>query len=123
MPTPVENAVRTYLRAWSEPDSALRAELIESCFASDGRLIFPSRELRGRVALADEMSQLYADPAFAGLRITSPVETRQLTFRFVSAVDRRDGSSLEFLDAGMIDARGQIVLIMAFPGRLPVLAP
>jgi hypothetical protein len=48
MPNLVETAVRTYIRAWSERDRAVRAALIEECFAADGRFVTRSRLLRGR---------------------------------------------------------------------------
>ena len=39
MPNLAETAVRTYIRAWSERDPAVRAALIEECFAADGRFV------------------------------------------------------------------------------------
>src|SRR5690606_34339496 len=51
MPTPVEIAVQTYIRASGERDPAARAKLIEACFAEDGRFVTRSGVIRGRAGV------------------------------------------------------------------------
>ena len=118
MPSPVEVAVDTYVRAWAEPDAAARMRMIEACFAPDGRIVLRGREIRGRAALAEEMTSFLADPRFSGVRVTSSIDAHGTTFRFYAAVQCRDGTSLESFDAGEIDAEGRISLLLTFAGPL-----
>ena len=118
MTSPVEKAVEAFVRAADERDPVARAALLESCFAPDGRIVARSREIRGRAAVSAEFEKLFADSTFARIRMTSVIEAAGTTFRYFSAVERRDGSSVEFFDAGEIDASGRIVLILTFVGRL-----
>src|SRR3954471_409079 len=114
MPSPVEIAVDTYIKAWSERDPALRATMIEACFAADGRIVMPSRELRGRAAIAHEITTFLADPQLLRIRVISVIDARGSTFRFRALVERRDGTSRESYDAGEIDESGRISLLLTF---------
>ncbi len=38
MASPVEVAVETYIKLWSERDPAARAAMLDACFAADGRI-------------------------------------------------------------------------------------
>lgn len=118
MPSTVREAVDTYICAVSERDPVARAKLIEACFAEDGRMVARSREVRGRAALDEEIARLLADQQFVRVRILSEIDAQGTTFRFRSAVDRRDGQSHEFFDAGQVDANGRISLILVFSGPL-----
>ena len=118
MPSAAEMAVDTYIRAWSEGDAAVRATMIESCFAADGRIVTGSRQIRGRAALADAMSKFLADPEVLRIRVTSAIDARGTTFRFRVVTERRDGTSLESFDAGEIDATGRISVLLTFGGPL-----
>jgi len=118
MPSPVEKAVDTYVRAWSEADPAVRAKLIEECFAAEGRIVMRSREIRGRAALAEMMTRFLADPQLPRVRVTSAIDAGGTTFRFRAVVERRDGTRLESFDAGEIDADGRISLLLTFAGPL-----
>jgi hypothetical protein len=118
MPNPVENAVDTYIKAWSEHDPAVRATMIEACFAADGRIVMRGREIRGRAELAEAMAKFLADPQSLRVRVTSAIDARGTTFRFRVVTERRDGTSAESLDAGEIDATGRISLLLTFAGPL-----
>lgn len=118
MPSPVEIAVDTYIRANRERDPALRERLIEACFAPDGRMVSRSRVLQGRAALAAELTRFVTDPELLGFRLTSAVDAVGNTFRYRSEVQRRDGKSLEFFDAGQIDESGRICVLLVFAGPL-----
>ncbi len=110
MSSPVQTAVETYIRAWSEPDPSVRAAMIQACFAEDGRMVTRSREIRGHAGLADEMTRLRADPRLLRIRVTSAIDARGTTFRFRGVVEHRDGATFEAFDAGEIDASGRIFL-------------
>jgi hypothetical protein len=103
---------------WSEPDPAVRAKMLDACFAAEGRMVTRSREIRGRVAFAEMMTSLLADPQLLRIRVVSAVDAKGTTFRFRAVVERRDGSILESFDAGQIDADGRISLLLTFAGPL-----
>lgn len=111
-------AVETYVRAANERDPEVRAALLEACFAPDVRFVTRSREVCGRAAFAAEVAKLHADPQLLRVRLSSVIDAGETTFRFVSVVERRDGSTLEFFDAGEVDATGRISLVLTFPGAL-----
>jgi hypothetical protein len=118
MPTPVELAVQTYIRASGERDDATRAKLIESCFAVDGRFVTRTRVLRGPAAVDAMIRRALADPEMLGFRMASVVDAVGTTFRYRSIVERRDGTTIEFFDAGEIDADGKISTLLVFAGPL-----
>ena len=118
MPTPVETAVQTYIRAAGERDPATRAKLLEACFAEDARFVTRSSVIRGRAGIDATVARFHADPANLGFRLTSVVDAAGTTFRYRSVVERRDGTTLEFFDVGEIDADGRIATLLLFSGPL-----
>lgn len=112
--SPVETAVRTYLRAAAERDPAERAKLLEACFAEDVRFVTRSGVIRGRAGIDAMLVRGLDDP----FRLASAVDAAGTTFRFRTVVTRRDGSTIEFFDAGEIDAEGRISTILVFSGPL-----
>jgi hypothetical protein len=116
--SPVETAVQTYIRAAEERDPAVRATLLEACFADDGRMVTRSGEVRGRVAIAAMFARFHADPQLRGFRLTSVVDAAGTTFRYRSVVERHDGTTSELFDAGEIDADGRICTLLVFAGPL-----
>lgn len=118
MPSAVETAVDNYIRAVKERDPTVRASLVESCLAPDCRIVARSREIRGCAAFLEELARLHADPELSGIHITSAIDAIGSTFRFRSQLERRDGTRLEFFDAGQIDASGKIALSLVFAGPL-----
>jgi hypothetical protein len=118
MPSAVEIAVDTYIRMWSERDPAVRAPLLEACFAANGRMVTRSREICGRIAFADLMTRFLADPQFLRIRVISAIDAQGTTFRFRSVVERHDGTTSENFDAGQIDGDGRISLLLTFAGPL-----
>ncbi len=118
MPSAVQTAVETYIRATTERDPALRVKLVEACIAPEIRIVTRSRELRGRAALLEEMARFLGNPEFSGIRILSALDAQGTTFRFRSCVVHRDGREDEFFDAGEIDDTGRIRLLLLFAGPL-----
>jgi hypothetical protein len=118
MPSAVEVAVDTYIRAVNERDPALRAALLEACFAADGRMVTVGREIRGRAALTDFLTSFLSDPKLSSIRVTSPIDARGTIFRYQAVAELRDGTILEAFDAGEINAEGRISLILTFAGPL-----
>jgi hypothetical protein len=118
MPSAVQVAVDTYIRAALERDPVVRAELLEMCFADGGRMVTQGRQLRGRAEIGEMLARAHADPQLLGIRVTSVVDARGTTFRYRAVSDMRDGTSVEVFDAGEIDADGRISLILTFAGPL-----
>jgi hypothetical protein len=118
MSSAVEKAVQAYIRAASERDPALRAQLLAECFAADGRLLSRSREIRGHAQMLEMLARFHADPRVLRIRVLSAIDAGNTTFRFRSAAELRDGTLLESLDTGEIDADGRISLILTFAGPL-----
>lgn len=118
MSSPVELAAETYIRAANEPDPAVRAKLLEACFAESGRMVTRSTVIRGRAGIDAVIARLHADPNVRGIRMASVVDAVGSTFRFRSIVENLDGTSTEFFDAGEIDADGRIATLLVFAGPL-----
>jgi hypothetical protein len=114
MGSAVEVAVDRYIRAWSERDPVARAQLLEACFAIDGRIVQRSGETQGRAALATMIDQFLSDPQWLSVRITSALDAIGTTFRFRAAIERQDGTTLHLFDAGEVDETGRIRLILTF---------
>lgn len=118
MAEPVAIAVQMYIRAASERDPALRAQLLEACFAQEGRFVTRSRVIHGRAGVAQMLARAQADPQLLRIRLLSVVDASGSIFRFRSLVEKRDGTSDEFFDAGELDAEGKISLLLTFAGPL-----
>jgi hypothetical protein len=122
MPNAIERVVETYIRAWSERDATLREQLLEACFAVDGRFVTRRRVLRGRAALAADMARFHAEVPWRRIRRLSEIDSGDSTFRVRGVVDFNDGTSVESCDVGEVDASGKISLLLTFDGPLAPLA-
>lgn len=118
MKSAVQTAVETYVRASSERDPALRAALLETCFAEDGRIVSRSREIRGRAEIVAAFDRFLSDPELLGVRLLSAVDAQGKTFRFRAVADFRNGTSAEAFDTGEVDEAGKISVILTFAGPL-----
>lgn len=120
MPTPAEIAVETYVAAWQEPDRAVRATMMEACFAEDGRFITGGREVRGRAALIALMDSILGDPRGLTIQLLSVLDVRGSIFRFRAlAIPGGDTAVPETFDAGLVGPDGKIELLLTFNGPLP----
>ena len=118
MPTPVEIAAETYIRAAAERDPAARAALVEASCAADIRLVTRSGVIRGHAGIRAMLDRFVGDPDNLGFRMASVVDAVGTTFRYRSFVLRRDGKDVEIFDAGEIDADGKISTLLVFAGPL-----
>lgn len=107
-----------YIRACLERDATVRAGLFDACLAENVRMVTQGREIRGRAALVSLLERFLTDPRLLRIRVTSKVDARGSTFRYVAVADMSDGTSPETFDAGEIDADGRISLILTFAGPL-----
>jgi hypothetical protein len=118
MPSPVETAVHNYIRASGERDVTARARLLEACFAENGRFVTRSTVIHGRSGVDAMIGRFLADPKVLGFRLTSVVDAVGTTFRYRSLVENRDGTTVEFFDAGEIGDDGRISTMLVFSGPL-----
>jgi len=116
--SPVETAVDLYIRAGTVRDPTLRREMLDACFAADGRFVTRSGVVHGPASVDAMLARFLADPQNLGFRMLSAVDAVGSTFRYRSVVDRADGSTVEFFDAGEIDADGKISTMLVFAGPL-----
>lgn len=119
MASAVEMAVEKYIRAACERDPALRAALLEECFAEDGRMVTSHREIRGRAAIASMLDRAHADPKLRAIRVLGEVDAKGTIFRYRAVTEHHDGATFEVFDAGEIDESGRISLILTFAGPTP----
>ena len=121
MSNPVEVTARAYVAAWNEPDPAVRAKLLEQCWAIDARLVTGGDGYRGRAALEAAMAAFRADPRKLAARFTSAVDVQGRMFRFTGVVAQPDGAVVgaEAHDVGEVGDDGRIAIIMTFNGPLP----
>lgn len=117
MPTPVEVAVDTYIRAVSERDAATRTAMLQACFADDARFVTRGVVLVGRAAIGEMITRFVDDPQSGSIRVKA-IDARGRSFRFAVINERADGSTLEVFDAGEIDDAGRITVILTFNGPL-----
>ena len=114
----IEDAIRTYVAAWNEPDAAARERLLEACFASDGRFVTGGAASVGRAALAARMAAFHTKPGAGTARFTSAIDVQGRMFRFSGALERDDGTVLgKSFDAGEVDADGRIAVLLTFVDR------
>lgn len=112
---PSEQAVRRYIDAWFEPDRERRAQLLEACFAADGRIAIADRVIRGRDELAATIDAFQVDPRRLTARLTSPIDADGTTFRFRALFTLPDGQRhSELIDIGEVDGEGRIATLYTF---------
>ncbi|HEY0251894.1 MAG TPA: hypothetical protein VGC41_10225 [Kofleriaceae bacterium] len=117
MSSPVAVAVATYIQANRERDPAVRARLLEECFAETGRFVTRSK-VYDRAGLTALLTDFVDNPNLVGFRVTH-LQSGGTMFRYRSIVERNDGTELEFFDAGELDADGRIATMLVFSGPLP----
>lgn len=119
MSNPTERAVRIYAEAVEERDPVKRRELIDACFAVEGRFVTGGTSFTGRDALARMLERFRADPKEPKAVILGAVDCQGTLFRFRNAVEYPDGTRVEGFDAGYVDADGRIALLLTFSGPMP----
>jgi hypothetical protein len=113
-----EQAVLTYAAAVEERDPAKRREMIDACFAAEGRFVSGGTAFTGRDALATMLDTFRNDPRGLKAMILGTVDCQGSLFRFRNAVEHPDGTRVEGFDAGVVDADGRIALLLTFAGPL-----
>jgi hypothetical protein len=119
-PSALTATVDAYLAAWTEPDAARRAALIERVWAADGRLIDPPLAAEGHAGIAGMAAALQAQFPGHRFRRSSGVDAHHDQLRFAWELVDPDGAvALAGLDVGEVDPSGRLRRVVGFFGPLP----
>jgi SnoaL-like protein len=106
--------------AYSEPDTARRAELVAKTFTADGELIDPPIDGRGHAGITEMMGAVldhYPDHRF---RRTTGIDAHHNVARYGwELVDTTGAVALTGTDVAEFDDDGAISRVLGFLGDLP----
>ena len=118
--TDLEALIDRYGQAWSEPDAARRAELLDSAWAPGATYTDPTVADLDRDALLAHIARIQATRPGAQVRRSTAVDAHHGFARFGFAVVGADGSILRHgVDIAFLDASGtRLQRIIGFFGTL-----
>ena len=115
----VTATIDTYMDAYSETDTALRAELVARTFTSNGELIDPPIEGKGHAGITEMMGAVlghYPDHRF---RRTTGIDAHHNVARYGwELVDTAGTVALDGTDVVVFDDGGAISRFLGFLGEL-----
>lgn len=115
--------IRLYADAWSEPDRALRQQLLERAWAEDGTYTDPTTHIAGRQGLVDHIGGVFAQFPGARLEVTSEIDVHHEKLRFTWRMLLANGEVfLDGVDFGELSSTGKLHRIVGFFGS-PALKP
>jgi hypothetical protein len=116
----VATTIDTYMDAYSEPDPALRAQLVAKTFAPDAELIDPPIDGKGHAGITEMMGGVlghYPDHRF---RRTTGIDAHHNVARYGwELVDSAGTVALDGTDVAEFDDGGAISRVLGFLGELP----
>ncbi len=120
----VSALIDRYCEAWTEPDPARRAALLESVCAEGATYTDPSVRAVGSGGLLAHIAETQARRRGAEVLRTSAVDAHHGVARFAWRVVQADGTALpEGLDVALLSADGaKIERVIGFFGPLGALA-
>jgi SnoaL-like domain len=118
--TDLSDTVDTYLSGWNEIDPQHRASIIQSVWASDGRLIDPPFAATGRDEITNMVAALQSQFPDHHFVRTSGIDEHHNHFRFAwDLVAADDSTALSGIDVGELSDDGTISRITGFFGDIP----
>jgi hypothetical protein len=117
--TDLLETIDNYLAGWNETDPKRRSAIVESVWATDGRLIDPPLAAIGRRDISEMAAMLQSQ--FPGHRFVraSTIDEHHNHFRFAWDLVAPDGTvTLSGLDVGELSEDGTISRITGFFGAL-----
>jgi hypothetical protein len=113
------DTIDTYLRAWSEQDPDVRAELVGRVWAHDGRLIDPPMAAAGQAEISGLHGALQQQFPGHTFRRASAIDAHHDHLRFAWELVGPDGTvALRGLDVGEVGDDGRLRRITGFFGEL-----
>jgi len=111
--------ITLYTGAWSEPDRALRQQLLERVWAEDGTYTDPTAHVAGREEFVDHIGGFFERFPGAHFELTSGIDTHHEKLRFSWRMMLADGKvSVEGVDFGELSTDGKLHRIVGFFGPL-----
>ena len=111
--------ITLYTGAWSEPDRALRQQLLERVWAEDGTYTDPTAYVAGREEFVDHIGGFFERFPGAHFELTSGIDTHHEKLRFSWRMLLADGKvSVEGVDFGELSTDGKLHRIVGFFGPL-----
>ena len=106
----IDELIDTYCRAWSDPATEQRAELLQRVWAADAVYTDPSVEVQGRDALLAHISQIIAKRPGSMVKRTGAIDLHHGMARFAWRATTADGSVLvEGIDIAFISTDGTMI--------------
>jgi hypothetical protein len=124
---PIDTAkasLKSYFKAWNEPDAKKRTELLEAAWVENGTYTDPGADVEGRAALVEHIGQFLSDPQFKGFSIVqaSEIDFHHRSFRFRWEMKDPTGKAIiSGMDYGEFNNDGAITKIVGFFGPFPEL--
>ena len=115
----VSEVITIYMRAWCEPNRALRQQLLERAWAADGTYTDPAAHVAGRKQLVDHIGGVFEKFPGACIELTSGIDAHHEQIRFTWRMVLADGKVLlEGVDFGELAPDGKLHRIVGFFGPL-----
>jgi hypothetical protein len=109
-----------YLSAWSEPDHAKRAEMVEQVWAPNGRLIDPPLAAEGHSGISDMFGALQGQFPGHHFERVSGIDTHHEQYRFAWRLVGPSGDVvLQGVDIGEVADDGRLSRVTGYFGDLP----
>jgi len=113
----VDETVKIYAAAWSEPDAARRREMLEKVWAPQGTYTDPQSNATGRDGLSEVIGRFLQQSPGARIVPTSHADVHHNLLRFTwKAVDRNGATIIEGIDFGVLASDGRLERIVGFFG-------
>lgn len=113
----LEELITVYCKAWSEPDRALRQQLLDRVWAEDGTYTDPTAHVDGRKELVEHIGRFFEQVPRVQLAPTSAVDTHHEKLRFTWRMVLADGKVFaEGIDFGELSSDGKLRSIVGFFG-------
>lgn len=115
----LEELITVYCKAWSEPERALREQLLNRVWVDDGTYTDPTAHVVGRKELVEHIGTFFEQLPGARVVLSSVVDAHHEQLRFNWCVVLPDGKVLlEGIDFGELSADGKLRRIVGFLGPL-----
>ncbi len=112
----LDKVIAAYGSAWQETDPVKRLELLEQCFAQNGRYVDPTAEVSGRDQLSDHIGAVLKDTQ-GRVELTSGPTSHHDVVHFTWHMIASDGSMMvSGHDFIRFDADGKIAHLAGFFG-------
>ena len=115
----LDETVRVYCAAWSEPNAEHRRELLEKVWASEGTYTDPLSHVEGREALVELIGSFLQKFPGAQIIPSSHADFHHGIFRFAWKFVGGDGKTVnEGVDFGALGTDGRLQRIVGFFGPI-----